>query len=133
MIAALDDATVIEHENFVGVDDGREAVCDDQGGAVARDLFEFALDDFLGARIQCAGGLVEYENRRILEQSTCDRDSLFFASGKLQAAFADAGVVTLRQAHDEIVDMRRARRGEDFLARGIGLAVGDVVVDRVVE
>ena len=31
------------------------------------------------------------------------------------------------------MDMRRARRLDDFLARGLGPAVGDVVVDGIVE
>ena len=112
MCAAFDDAAVIEHEDLVGIDDGRQAVRDDQGGAFARDLLEFGLDDLLGARIQRAGRFVEHEDRGILEQRARDRDALLLAAGQLQAALADAGVVALRQARDEIVDMRRPRRGD---------------------
>ena len=34
MLAALGDAAVLEHDDLVGVDDGRQAVGDDERGAV---------------------------------------------------------------------------------------------------
>ena len=133
MRAALDNAAMIEHEDFVGVDDGREAVRNDQCRAIARDFGELGLDHFLGACVECAGGFVKHQNRRILEQRACDRHALLFATREFQTALAYAGVVALRQTLDEIMDMRCARRGDHLLARCLRFAVGDVVVNRVVE
>ena len=131
--AALDDAAVLEHEDLVGIDDRRQPVRDDQRGALARDLGELGLDDLLGARVERDGRLVEDQDGRVLEQRARDRDALLFAAGELEAALADHRVVAVRQRFDEGVDVRGARRGDDLLARRLGPAVGDVVVDRVVE
>ena len=70
---------------------------------------------------------------RILENRARDRHALLFAARELQAALADRRLVTLRQSFDELVNMRRARRGDHFLARGRRTAISDVVVDRIVE
>src|SRR5207253_9205921 len=46
-VAALDDLAVVEDEDLVGIDDRREAVRDDERGAVARDLGELRLNGLL--------------------------------------------------------------------------------------
>lgn len=56
-----------------------------------------------------------------------------FSPRQLQAALADHRFVAVGQAQDEVVDMGQLRRPLDFLDRGAGTAIGDVVEDRVVE
>ena len=80
---------------------------DDQGRAFACDLGEFGLDDLFGARIERARRLVEDDDGRLFEQRARDRHALLFAAGQFQAALADAGLVTFRQALDERVNVRR--------------------------
>jgi hypothetical protein len=57
------------------------------------------------------------------------RDALALAARQALAALADQRVVAQRQAQDELVRVGGARRGDDLLARGVGLAVGDVLGD----
>jgi hypothetical protein len=41
--AAFDDAAAVHHDDLVGVDDGRQAVRDDESGSIARQTVEFLL------------------------------------------------------------------------------------------
>src|SRR5262249_32379148 len=54
MAAAFDDAAAVENDDLVGVDDGRQAMGDHQGGAAAAHLLQRALDLLLGARVERA-------------------------------------------------------------------------------
>ena len=94
---------------------------------------ELVLDCLLRRRIERRGRLVEYQDARILEDGARDRDALLLAAGELQPALAHPRFVAFRQALDEVVNVRRARGFDDFLARGVRAPVEDVVVDRVVE
>ena len=49
----------------------------------------------LAFRIERGGGFVEKQDRRIAQHGAGDRDALALPAGKLQAAFADAGVIAL--------------------------------------
>ncbi len=92
-----------------------------------------ALDFPLGAGVERAGGFVQQQDRRVLEDGAGDGDALLFAAGKLQAALAHHGVIALRQLDDEFVDLGQPRRFLDLGIAGADPAIGDVVADRVVE
>ena len=59
-------------------------------------------------RVERAGGLVEDQDARVLEDGAGDGDALLLAAGEFQAALADAGVVALGQAQDEVVHLGEA-------------------------
>ena len=84
MRAALDDHAVVEHDDLVGADDGREPVRDDQRRAVARHPFERVLDLLLGVAVERRGRLVEEQDRRRLEDRAGDGDALLLAAGELE-------------------------------------------------
>ena len=52
MRPALGHPAGVEHDDLVGADHGRQAVGDDDGGAVARDIVEGRLDRFLGPAVE---------------------------------------------------------------------------------
>jgi hypothetical protein len=108
----------VEHHDLVGADHGRQAVGDDDGGAVAGDAVEGRLDRFLGPAVERAGRLVEDQDRRVLEQRAGDGDALLLAARQLEPALADHRFIALRQRGDEMVDRRALRRALDLgLAR----------------
>ena len=91
------------------------------------------LHGAFGFGVERAGGFVEDENRRVLQNRAGDGEPLALAAGERHAFFADDGVKTVRLFHDEIVGVGMARGGDDFIARCTGPAQFDVPADGVVE
>ena len=81
MQAALDDLAALDHQDGVGVHDGVQAVGDHDGGAVLAEMVDRLLHRFFGFRIERRGGLVEQDDRRVLDQRPGDRDALALAAG----------------------------------------------------
>ena len=94
-------SSFLQHVDAVGVLDGGKPVGDDEGGAVFHQAVERVLDLALGLGIHRGGGLVQQQDRRVLEQRAGDGQPLFLAAGELHAALADVGVELLRQLADE--------------------------------
>ena len=90
-------------------------------------------DFLLGAAVERAGGLVEQQDRRVLDQRAGDRHALFLTARKLEAALADFGVETLRQAVDQVGNRRALDRGLDLHHPRAIAAISDVIADGVVE
>ena len=58
-----------------------------------RHLVERALDFALGAGVQRAGGFVQQQDGRILQDGAGDGDALLLAAGQFQPALAHHGVI----------------------------------------
>jgi hypothetical protein len=104
------------------------------GGSPAHQGLERGLHLAFGLRVERGGGLVEDQDRRVLEQRPGDRQALALAAGKAQPALADQGVQAFRQLADEAQRVC-GFRGRDDVALGgaVHRAVGDVRVDGIVE
>ena len=80
----------------------------------------------LALGVERAGGLVEQQDRRVLQEGAGDGDPLALAAGEARARLADQGVVAVRQGGDEVVGGGGAGGGLD-LGRGRARpGVGDV-------
>ena len=77
---ALHDPPGIEHQDAVGVGDRGQPMRDDEGGAPGPQPVQRALDAGLGLDIERAGGLVEDQDGRILEDGARDGDALALAA-----------------------------------------------------
>src|SRR5688500_15791171 len=78
--APLHDAPARHHQDLVGPQDGREAVCDGDGGAPLHQALERGLDEPLAHRVQRRGRLIEDQDARILEQDARDRHALLLTT-----------------------------------------------------
>ena len=65
VIALLNNLSLIQHDDLVRMLNGRQSVCDDDGGAVLRKCDERILDELFCVRIDTRGGLVKDEDLRI--------------------------------------------------------------------
>src|SRR5439155_11565979 len=129
----LADFSVFQDENLVCAANGGETVRDDESSSAKHQVGERLLHEHLGLRIQFGGGFVQNENGRILQNRARNGDALPLAAAQARAAFANHGVIALRQLDDEIVRQRGLRGGNDFFLGNIGQAVADVVANGVVK
>ena len=131
--ALLDQLAAVEDEDAVGVAEGREPVGDGDGGAAAGQGLEGLLNRLFAFGVDVAGGLVEDQDRRIVEDRPGDREALPFAAGETRAALAEPGVVAERRVEDELVGLGRFGGGDRLLGRAGGQAVNQIVPDRAAE
>ena len=84
-------------------------------------------------RVERRRGLVQHQHRGVAQHRPGDGDPLGLAAGQPSPAFADPGVVAIRQRGDELVRVRRHGRRADLLVGRVGASVGDVVADGAVD
>src|SRR5262249_5945642 len=89
-------------DDAAGARDERRAVSNDDGGSTERQPLDRSLHGELGLDVEAARGFVEKHHGRILEERSRNRDLLKLASRKLGASTADASLVSVGQARDEI-------------------------------
>jgi hypothetical protein len=131
--AGFHDAALVQHDNHVGVQNGREPVRDANGRAALHQFVERGLHGAFGFGVERAGGFVQDQNRRVLQNGAGDGEALALAAGKRDAFFADDGVEALGFLHDEIVGVGVFGGGDDFVVRRAEPAQLDVPADGVVE
>ena len=91
------------------------------------------LNIALSAGVQRARSLVKKQDRRVLQKRARYGHTLFLATGQPDAALANLGFVSIREARDTLVHLRAQGSIFNFLRCGAELAVADVVADASVE
>src|SRR6185503_16910269 len=130
---ALDDLSVLEHQDLVGAPDRRQAVRDDEGGAAVAQRLEAVLDHRFALAVEARGRLVEDQDPRIGEDGAGDRHALALAARQLDAALADDRVVALLELLDELVGVRDAADLFDLFQRRVRTTVAEVLGNGAVE
>src|SRR5207237_7563491 len=95
--AALDNLAAHQDDDPIGAPDGRQAVRDDERRAVGHQPLERLLHQALGLGVERRGGLVEDQDRRVLEQRPGDGETLTLPAREAYAEVPDVGVVAARQ------------------------------------
>src|SRR5262249_55211874 len=95
---------VAQHDNPVTAPYGRQPVGDDEGGPPHHWPLDACHHQRLGGDIERRGRLVQYQDRRVPQQSARYRDTLLLPLGKCDPGFADDRVVSIREGDDQIVD-----------------------------
>jgi len=133
MPAGFNNPALIQHDDQVGVKNRREPVRDANCGAAFHQFIKRGLHRAFGFGVERAGGLVQNQNRRVLQNGAGDGQALALAAGKGNPFFADDGVEAVGLLHDEFVGEGVFGGGDDFLARRAQPAQLDVPADGVVE
>src|SRR5687768_16987685 len=79
--AAFHDPPLLEHHEAVHTRDGREAVRDRNHRLAFHQLEQLLLDCELDLAVERGGGLVEHQDRRVLQDHARERNALALAAG----------------------------------------------------
>ena len=130
MRTALNDASVVQHHDSVGVFHSAQPVCDDKHRAARHQRVHAPLYNGLGAGVDGAGRLVQDHHGRVRHRRTGNGQQLSLALGQACAVAAQRRIIALRQACDEIVRTRQLGRGDTLLVTGVQAPVANVVHHR---
>ena len=133
VVAALDDAAVVEHHDRVRVLDRRQPVSDDEHRPSLHQCVHALLDEILGASVDGRRRLVEDEHGRVCDRGTRDGQQLLLPLRQVGAVAGQHRVVAVRKTGDEVVRVGEFRRGDALVVGRVQLAVTDVVHDRAGE
>ena len=92
MGAPADDPAVFEHEDLVGVGDGRHPLGDDDHRSVAGVRFERRSQPGVGGQVERRERVVEHVDLRVDDQRPGDRQPLTLTARHVRAALGDLAV-----------------------------------------
>src|SRR4051812_21348033 len=93
--------------------------------SMTHEIAERMTDRFLGLAVERGSGLIQQQQRRVLQECPSDRDTLALPAGKFHSPVADHRRHALRHGIDEVTS-RGLCRGEYLLVRGVRPPVPDV-------
>jgi len=108
VVALLDDLTVLENHNLVGILDGTESVGNDDDGlaSLVNQLIESSLDLEFRLSVKGRSSFIKENDVRVANESSGNSHSLLLASRETHSSFSYNGVVAFREdglVHDEVV------------------------------
>ncbi len=133
MGAALNDLPIVKHQNFVGVLHSGKAVGDHQDRLFLRQLFKGKLYLVFVLRVREGGGLIQNDDRRVLQNGPCQRDALVLAAGEIGAAAAHHGIKTVGEPVDDLPALRGFGGAQDLFPRGVRPGGTDIFQQGVLE
>ena len=94
--ADIDNSAGIHDDNSIRSQHRGEPVCNDDRGSIFHQLLQGFLDELFTFGIERARGFIEEQDRRVLENSPCDGDSLALTSRQAGASLAEKRVRPVR-------------------------------------
>lgn len=101
MITALDDLSILQNHDGVGVAHGGEAVGDHEGGPFCHQTVHALLDVLFRSRIDGARRFIEDQDRRLGYRRSRDIKKLPLALAQVRAVALKNGVIALWKPHDK--------------------------------
>ena len=83
--------------------------------------------------VESGSSLIEYQYRRILQDGTCNADTLTLSATESSATIADIGFVAVFRSGNEVMGIGYLCRMFNLFLRSIFHSKGDIVAERVVE
>ena len=129
MIALLDYFAVLQHDDLVGMLDGRQSVRHHQHRSDGFHLLQGFLDEYFGLGIDVCGRLVEYQYLRSVDYRPGERQKLSLTLGKVLAFLDDLFIDAFRQFVYETVRIDIAAGLMDLFVREAVVMQRDIVSD----
>ena len=133
MRAAFDNLALVKYQNLIGVLHGGKAVGDHQNRLLLGQLFKGKLDLVLILCVRKCGGLVENDDGSILQNGSCQRNTLVFAAREIGAAAAHHGIKTVGEPVDDLPALRSFGGAQDLFPRSVRPGGTDIFQQGVLE
>lgn len=130
MITALNDLSVLQNHDGVGVPHGGEAVGDHKGRPFSHQTVHALLDVLFRSRIDGARRFIEDQNRRSGHCRPRDIKKLSLALAQIRTVALQNRVIALWKTHDKGMGRCHLRRLNDLLVGGIKPSVPDIFHNR---
>ena len=130
MITALDDLSVLQNHDGIGVAHGGETVSDHEGGPFCHQTIHALLDVLFRSRIDGARRFIEDQDRCPGYRRSRDIKKLPLALAQVRAVALQNRVIALGKPHDKGMGRCHLRRLNDLLVCGIKPSVADILHDR---
>ena len=127
MVSPLDDMSVIQHHDGVGVAHGGKTVGDDKDGSALHQVIHALFNQPFCPGIDAAGGFVQNQDRRIGYGCPGDGQQLALPLGKSLAVPGDPGVISFWHPSDKRVGVGQNRCLAYFLIGGVQFSKPDIV------
>ena len=130
MVAVTDTAAVFQNHDMIALIDRADSLCDDD---VRRSIEVFPQrfsQRRIGLIVQCAGGIIQYQNLRMGGQSTGNQKTLFLTAAQVGTLGRNLGIKALGQMLDKSKRLRVFGRGADGFRSQV-TAEADVVIDGI--
>ena len=121
----------VEHNNLVGFLNGAEAVGNHNRSAACHEFFDGILNQFFGFAVHAAGGLVQDNDARVVNNGSHKRNQLPLPHRKRGTALHNIVVVAAWQPFNELVNAHQLRGFHDFGAANARVAQRNVVFDGI--
>src|SRR6478672_3183064 len=126
MPSLLYDPASVQHQDIVKIKERKDTVGDDNGCAVLEKTVKAADDFIFGFCIYCAQAVVEDNHAWILDQRAGNGYALFLSTAEGNTAFANHGIVLLREACNFAINAGISRRLLHFLKGRIAQSESDI-------
>ena len=130
MITALDDLSVLQNHDGVGVPHCGKTVGDHEGGPFCHQTVHALLDVLFRSRIDGARRFIEDQDRCPGYRRSRDIKKLSLALAQVRAVALKNGVIALWKPHDKGMGRCHLRRLNDLFIGGIQSSVADILHDR---
>src|ERR1700733_3016317 len=133
MCANLRNLPMLNHSNPSSPPHRRKSMRNHKNRPPLHQVRQRRLHKLFALHVQRRGGLIQNQNRGILQNCPCNCQPLPLASAQPRALLANLCVVPLRHIQNKIMRQRHPRRLFHLAHRDIRLSIGNVVPHSVVE
>ena len=106
MRANAGDSAVVEHDDLIRVNDGRNALRDNNLRRILQARRKRFADARLGRGVDRAGGVVENQNFRLFQKCARNAQTLLLSAGYIRTTLIEYVIVAVRKRADEPVRLR---------------------------
>lgn len=133
VFSTFNNVAAIQNKNLIRVEDGGEAVGNDEAGSFFQQAIQGFLDKAFGGVVHAGGGFVEDEDGGIFQKGAGDGETLLFTNAETYAAFADFGVEPFGEAADKVSGIGGPQDDPQLFIGRTGFSKVQVVGDSSVE